>query len=338
MDAKVITKEKLVELLDQFIRDYEVLAPVRQGDAVVFGQIQRGSDAALDVKRTTMSPKGAFFPQEEVLFIFDGVEAQVPTESGARVLFGVRPCDGRSLTVLDKVFDTAEYPTVYYGNQRERTFVVGVGCNQPPDTCFCTALGGEPFGKAGLDVLLSDLGDRYLVEALTEKGERLLEDSALLQDASEEDIKEGKILAREAREKLNVDLHIEELKAKLGGMFEDPIWAEISMSCLGCGACTYVCPTCHCFDIVDELVEVGGNSGRRVRVWDSCQYPLFTHHASGHNPRPSHRERMRQRIMHKFSYYVNNFGVIACVGCARCLTSCPVNLDIREVLLTLAER
>lgn len=338
MHHQVIAKERLCELLEQFIQDYEVLAPVRRGNTVVFGQIRSASDAALDLPKATMSPKGAFFPQEQVLFIFDGTEAEIPTESGLRVLFGLRPCDGRSLTVLDKVFNTAEYPTVYYGSQRERTFVVGIGCSQPPETCFCTALGGDPFGKEGLDVLLSDLGDRYLVEVLSEKGERLLENSSLLQDASEQDLEEAARHAEQARGLVGGDLPIEKLVARLGEMFEDAVWSEVSATCLGCGACTYVCPTCHCFDIVDELDEAGGKSGRRVRIWDSCQYPLFTHHASGHNPRPSGRERMRQRIMHKFNYYVNNFGVIACVGCARCVNSCPVNLDIRQVLLTLAER
>ena len=112
-------------------------------------------------------------------------------------------------------------------------------------------------------------------------------------------------------------------------MYDDPFWDELHLKCLGCGACTYLCPTCHCFDIVDE-----GNAvrGKRVRNWDTCQFALFTHHTSGHNPRQSGKERMRQRVMHKFNYFVENQGEIACVGCGRCVRNCPVNLDIRAVI------
>ena len=338
MVPKTIAKEKLVALLDEFIKEYEVLAPSRQGDSLRYGAIKAAGEAILDADKTTMSVKDAFFPQEEVMFVFNGHEVESQPANGRRVLFGVRPCDARSLTILDKVFNTADYPTVFFGSQRERTTVVGMGCNRPPHTCFCTALGGEPFGQEGLDVLLTDLGARYLVEAFTEKGEKLLEGHSLLHDATEADVSEGEQIALEAKEQMDVHLPIEQVEAKLGDMFEDAVWSEISASCINCGACTYVCPTCHCFDIVDELDELGGTTGRRLRVWDSCQYPLFTHHASGHNPRASGRERMRQRIMHKFNYMLDNSGVIGCVGCGRCVISCPVNLDIRQVLTTLGER
>jgi len=116
--------------------------------------------------------------------------------------------------------------------------------------------------------------------------------------------------------------------------FENPIWATIHGKCLACGTCTWMCPTCHCFDISDE---VKGNDGVRIRSWDSCMFPLFTKETSGHNPRTSQKERWRQRVMHKFKYYVDNFNAIACVGCGRCVMSCPVNLDIRKVVEDIAK-
>ena len=206
MDAKVISKERIVDLLDDLIEQYEVLAPVRNGSNVLFDRISTGHEAILDSANTRTSPKAVFFPQEEVLFVFDGVEAEMPVAVGARVLFGVRPCDAQSFLVLDKVFNAAEYPTVYYGRQRERTYVVGIGCTHPRSTCFCTALEGEPFAKEGLDVLLSDIGDKYVVEVLSEKGELLLEGNALLQRATESDLCEKERIAREAREAANVNL------------------------------------------------------------------------------------------------------------------------------------
>jgi ferredoxin len=111
--------------------------------------------------------------------------------------------------------------------------------------------------------------------------------------------------------------------------FDDGRWEELTVRCLGCGSCTYLCPTCHCFDIADEARLY---KGRRIRTWDSCQFPLFTKHASGHNPRRNKKERLRQRFMHKFSYAVENTGTALCVGCGRCIAGCPVNLDIRDVI------
>ena len=123
------------------------------------------------------------------------------------------------------------------------------------------------------------------------------------------------------------------MKSKLDGIFEEEVWETITNNCLGCGACTYLCPTCHCFDITDEIN--GSGEGIRLRSWDSCQYSLFTKHASGHNPRVNKKQRMRQRIMHKFSYTVEKNEAIFCVGCGRCVHHCPVNLDIRDMLTTL---
>ena len=119
------------------------------------------------------------------------------------------------------------------------------------------------------------------------------------------------------------------LKKSLDNLFEDPLWNKLAEKCLGCGICTYLCPACHCFDILDEEA---GPDGKRIRIWDSCQFPLFTLQTSGFNPRPKVKERFRQRIMHKFSYLVDEHGVFGCSGCGRCVTACPVNLDIRQAL------
>jgi ferredoxin len=186
-----------------------------------------------------------------------------------------------------------------------------------------------------MDALLSDLGDRYLVEAITTRGEELLAASPLLADATDADLAEKQLRMDEARKALKPQVQIEGLQSKLAALFDDSVWDFLHETCLGCGLCTYACPTCHCFDIVDEAE---GGQGTRLRVWDSCQYPLFTHHASGHNPRPSGRERMRQRVMHKFHYLVENQGILGCVGCGRCIRNCPVGNDVRQVLNSIAER
>ena len=184
-----------------------------------------------------------------------------------------------------------------------------------------------------MDLLLTDLGSEYLAEFLTPKGEELLAAfGGSPAGAEAEKAKEG-IAAKSAAE---IASHIpaKEIKPILDTHFEDPFWNTLHQKCLACGTCTYLCPTCHCFDISDEVKR---NDGIRIRNWDSCMFPLFTKETSGHNPRSSQKERWRQRVMHKFRYYADNFQAIACVGCGRCVMACPVNLDIRKVVTDIAK-
>ena len=329
MDAKVVRKDRVAGLLDDLIERYEVVAPVCRNDVILFDRVISRSEAVLDFSNSRLSPKGAFLPASEVMFRYDGAQVSEPPEGPERVLFGVRPCDAQSFLLLDMVFDAAEYQDPYYVRRRRRTCVVGMGCSRPLSTCFCTQVGGGPFNEKGLDVLLSDLGDKYLVQPTTERGKELLEGNPLLEEAADSDLREKERIENEAKSRIRSTVVTEGLKEKLDGMYEDPFWDALHEKCIGCGVCAYLCPTCHCFDVLDEA---DGQGARRVRIWDSCQFSLFTRHASGHNPRPSGKERMRQRVMHKFHYFVENEGELACVGCGRCIINCPVNMDIRQVL------
>ena len=152
--------------------------------------------------------------------------------------------------------------------------------------------------------------------------------------AGEADEKQKEALATQAAEEIRSRIPAREIKPILDARFEDRFWNTLHQKCLACGTCTCLCPTCHCFDISDE---VKGDKGVRIRNWDSCMFPLFTKETSGHNPRPSQKERWRQRVMHKFRYYVDNFGAIACVGCGRCVMAYPVNLDIRKIVTDIAK-
>jgi sulfhydrogenase subunit beta (sulfur reductase) len=333
-DAKAISKDRIVSLIDELIGQYDVLAPVREDGVVRFDQITSGDQALLNFANAKLSPKDVFFPASEVMFSYEGTRVEVPSLAAKRVLFGVRPCDARSFVLLEKVFSAPDYPDVYYLGKRENTYVVGMGCNRPLRTCFCTSVGGGPFNDEGLDVLLSDTGDKYLVEAVSDRGRELLA-RADWGSAAESDLGQKEQIVRQAEARATSGAvadfaelsQAEDLQEKLRLVYEDSLWDELSQKCLGCAVCAYVCPTCHCFDVVDEGMN---DRGRRVRIWDCCQFPLFTLHASGHNPRPSGRERMRQRIMHKFRYFVENFGEIACVGCGRCIVNCPGEVKDRD--------
>ena len=334
MSNWIISKSAVTDFLDELGKSYQVFAPLKREDILVLERVGDHDQVVLDFYNTKQAPKEVFFPRSEVLFSYrDGKVIPTSLPDERRVVFGIRPCDARSAVLLDNVFDAPDYQDPYYVNRRQNTLLIGLACNKPLTTCFCTTVGGGPFSVDGLDLLWTDLGDRYLVETITERGEALTANSSCLRQATEEDTAaKAKIAA--AAEQMISGPSTEGVKETLDGMYEDPFWDESHLKCLGCGVCTYLCPTCHCFDITDET---DGSQGRRIRTWDSCMYPLFTLHASGHNPRPTRKERMRQRIMHKFSYSVQQYRRIFCVGCGRCVAQCPVNLDIRMVIKEITE-
>jgi ferredoxin len=329
MSKWTINKSDVTGFLDELHKSYQVFAPLRREDILVLERVGDQDSVVLDFYNTKQAPKEVFFPRSEVLFSYrDGEVIPTSLSDERRVVFGIRPCDARSSVLLDQVFDAPDFQDPYYVNRRQNTLLIGLACNKPLSTCFCTTVGGGPFSVDGLDLLWTDLGDRYLVETITERGEVLTASSSLLRQATEEDTAAKAEIATAAEQMISGP-STEGVKEKLDGIYEDAYWDEAHLKCLGCGVCTYLCPTCHCFDIVDEGRH---GRGRRVRNWDTCQFSLFTHHTSGHNPRPTGKERMRQRVMHKFNYFVANFDDIACVGCGRCVRECPVNLDIRAVI------
>ena len=340
MEHKVLDKKDLTAFLSGLSRSHRLVAPVKRSKVVEFETVKSAEDVYLDAWNTKVPPKRLFFPSTEVLFHFSGsvdgiTVTREPLPEESTVIFGVRPCDAKSFTLLDKVFKGEEYRDPYYAARREKTIMMGLVCKYPRATCFCTSVGGSPSGTEGMDVLLTDLGDRYYVQPVTEKGAKLIEGNPFVKPASEEDAEKKQSSWKNSERSMSSKIRLAVAQKKLEGMFDDPFWDAVSEKCLGCAVCTYLCPTCHCFDIVDEATD---RRGRRVRNWDSCMFPIFTLQASGHNPRRSGKERMRQRLMHKLNYFVANYGVPACVGCGRCIMECPVNLDVREVIESIASR
>lgn len=337
MKTKILAKKSVAQFLDGLLEEYEVFAPVKGDSLVVFGRIHSAKEAFLDYVDSKKPPKEMLFPQAEILFTYvspdslGDIESPPPTER-PRLLFGARPCDARNFLLLDKVFDGEEYKDLYYLDRKDALVVVGIGCVLPRPTCFCTSVGGGPFSSEGSDILLIDIGDEYLVQVGSDQGAKLLEGRGL-KDAGKHKLSLMKRAIRDAEASMSSKVEIDGLEEKLGKIYDDPVWTPLTEKCLSCGVCTYLCPTCHCFDIVDET---GDSTGKRIRIWDTCQFPLFTLQASGVNPRPTNKERLRQRFMHKFKYFVDNYGQIGCVGCGRCIKECPVNVDIRQVLTTLS--
>ena len=330
---KTIKKKDLMSFLGTLKKQYNVLVPIRKDGDVRFSEFDSGADILWDYRNTKISPKEIFFPQTEMLYEFSGqeiVENELPTPN--YLIFGIRPCDAQAFSLLDKLFGGDDFRDTCYLKRREQATIISLACRRPQITCFCASVKGKPDNEEGSDIILFDLDESILVKPVTEKGEKFAESfSKWCQEAKQSEIEEKDKLMDLSLKKVRSQVNVENIKEKLDKSFDAAFWNELHQKCLGCGICTYLCPTCHCFDITDEVRNA---RGKRLRCWDSCMFPLFTLHASGHNPRPSYKERMRQRIMHKFSYCPENFEEIFCVGCGRCIRDCPVNLDIREVLKT----
>lgn len=333
-----IPGRQVPRLLDALLGGHVVFAPVRHGRIVAFEPIASGSDAVLGCSNSTVSPRHVLLPRMETLLTScsgDAYARECTCPDSPVVLFGSRPCDARALTLLDRILSGGANRDVYYQRRRDLLTIVSIGCARPLETCFCTAMGGGPFSTDGSDILLEECEGSFLVHVVTERG-RALASKLGVCDAGR---RPGGATAAAEEETghpaapTGIDPGM--LKGSLDASFDDPVWRAISERCIGCGICSYVCPSCHCFDIVDE--EAGGSACRK-RVWDSCQFASFTEQASGFNPRPTGASRYRQRIMHKFSYCIDDYGMAGCVGCGRCVTECPVNLDIREVLKAFAAR
>jgi len=332
MECHILSKDKVKDFLNA-LGNYELVAPLTRNGVTAFEPIANPQEAELDLINQPHPPKRFIFPQTEVLLTFDKAnKAKEPkTRAGQKqqIIFGIRPCDARSFSILDPVFEK-DYPDPYYLNKRESTILIGIQCSQPYPNCFCTSVGGDPSSSEGLDLLLFDLGESYLLEVITPKGEQLTkETSSVLSAPSADQEKEKDKIQAEAREKIQRNIEIQAIPEKIKEHFDHTIWKELAEKCISCGICTYTCPTCYCFDIQDERIK---GKGARVRIWDSCMFSEYTLHASGHNPRPTRAERLRNRIHHKFKQNIELYGVPGCVGCGRCITLCPANEDLIENL------
>lgn len=330
---KKISLASLPEFFKTLTNDYTVIAPVESADKVDFGVWSEDSTLRLDVLKTLKSAKGVFFPQVEdmVRFHMQGknIDVQpVDVMNEDFVVFGVRACDAKSFEILDRVF-LADPVDPFYAARREHGTVVTLACNEPEESCFCSNFDIDAADPAG-DVTAWIKGDEIIFRANTDKGEKLV---ASLDDTNDS-VEELQNSIREIIKKLplaNLDLtgfDGEHLMEK----FDDPKWKELSAGCLGCGTCTFVCPTCQCYDVRDFKTKDGI---QRYRCWDSCMYSDFTLMAHGTN-RPTQVERFRQRFMHKLVYFPsNNDGIYSCVGCGRCLEKCPQGVNIVKVIKAL---
>lgn len=354
---KFIANADLGAWLGELAASMRVVAPRAEAGAVVY----RDYDAAKGLelaRKPTESAKHVLFPRSEGLFGFAYKRAPFavpelgetvddtgeirpklvlskPEEPRPTVVFGMLGCDAGGVTTFDPIFGGDKYKDVYYLKRRENTVLIVRACADVLSTCFCSWVGGSPADRRNGDVLATETGGGWLLEPLTERAGKVM-GSALLKDAPDGADKKAAEIHAAARKDMGEAPDLTGSDEALFGLFDDKeFWRAESASCLACGICTYLCPTCHCFSITDETA---GASGVRLRSWDTCMASLYTLEASGHNPRSQKAARLRNRVGHKFAYFLrNNDGIISCCGCGRCIKSCPSSVDIRRIVLNALE-
>jgi len=333
-----INKPQFLDFLNRLKDSFDIYGPSKtQKGFYDWTPIEQIDEFKIGDGIPKSSIKTFLFPQPETLFEFStnskdpaAYRLKEPDVKGKKtILFGVRPCDARSI-----VLNSMPYvEDVYFQKRLEQIFVFGLLCKEGCSTCFCNWVGGSPVGTDGMDVAAIDLENVYVLRAVSQKGEELLENAGLSEAKKEEKEAFNELVEKSSRQTQKDTSNI--LKSKdLFDLYNAPFWQELSDACINCGTCTFLCPTCYCFDIQDEVLK---GKGRRIRYWDSCMFPLFTLHASGHNPRGDKLKRVRNRFMHKLKYFPDRFGPISCVGCGRCIKECPVSIDIRQVLRQMLE-
>ncbi len=335
-------KNQLRPWLKSLQTTHRVLAPTHEDNAILFRPLSESKDIELTHLPTT-SPKEAVFPACETLMHYSYIkDAEHPDRTVLKIdedlpgpsslptlVFGVRPCDVRGLEVFDKVYAAGKRPDAYYVKRRENTVLAALACVNPASGCFCNWTGGDPANTAGADYLFTPVENGFVVDVLTDRAGDLM-GKGFFEKSSKQHIAEAASAKDAARTALGNTPELADMPIILAGLFDDlDFWNEASAQCVSCGACAYLCPSCYCFSITDEA---RGNQGKRIRTWDNCMSYNFTLEGSGHNPRPTKAHRYRNRVGHKFAYYPEIHGEFACVGCGRCIRSCPASMDIRDVL------
>jgi formate hydrogenlyase subunit 6/NADH:ubiquinone oxidoreductase subunit I len=330
-----LTRAELTEWLAGLTREGKrLVAPVEDAAGLrCFKIVDSVDQVSFAAGKTRWSPKEFLFPKTETLFSYavTGNDVKIerpPADETEQVIVGVRPCDAAGLARLDGVFlRQSQAPDAHYAGHRNRSTIVSITCESAEPECFCTAVGVGPAAEDGSDVQLVATPNGWIVRPITAKGEALTTSLSSRPVPSSDEWAKAQATAAGVAASLKQNPIAHEWAAVLEKSFDQPLWQAVGQNCLGCSICSYVCPSCSCFDVQDS-----GNAwcGDRCRSWDSCTFGLFTRHGSGHNPRGNQPARFRQRVLHKFSYFPETHdGQFMCVGCGRCVALCPVGMNIQ---------
>ena len=332
----LISQAELEAWLDGISNARTLIAPRRVSGILLYRPVENSraiawhnqSSGSIHTERPVLSVKEFFFPPTERLFTINKTGQEIYLEETfpdwETVIFGVRPCDAHGVELLDALFLDTNPVDIFYARRRRNTTLIGLACREIGPACFCTSVGGAPDDAHSVDIMLYETHGDYLVESMTEKGRFLIPGGEWKEttDRHQKSAYAGQFSVPD--------------NGKWPEHFKDDYWTKISERCLSCRACAYICPTCRCFAVRDELVKKG--EFERIRCWDSCAGENYRRVAGGHKPRSEKGERLRNRFYCKFYYYPEQYGLgtdSACTGCGRCIEVCPAGVDITEVLMDL---
>lgn len=322
----LLKQEHLQQALERLADAALLLTPQVSDGVGKFAPHRPGCDTALAEVNMLLPPKDALFPPTEKLYGYqesaDGLTIDEQRQEQRQIIFGIRPCDVYSINCMDKVFLENGYVDSFYARKRAQITLIAITCAKAAPTCFCDSMGIDPNNAPLADVELNPLPGGWRVTAHSGQGREVLQlwGGLLTTAAAEEE---------SARCACSLRVDTAGLAEKLPLLFGHPLWQNLARPCLSCGICAYLCPTCHCFDIT---AESRGRQGAQFRCWDSCMFPEYTVMAGGHNPRPNPGERLANRFLHKLAYFQQRYGQTLCTGCGRCLSKCPVNIQITELI------
>ncbi len=333
----VVTSE-LKPFLDAIAEDMELYVPKMYGTHYVYN---RYDTAAKTVEfnniRACTPVKEFLFPMRELAAVYP--EPVEPKEIKPFAVFGLKYCDIRSIEILDRVFTETDFEDSLYIERRDKMFIISSDCTDPAESCFCNVMGGKPFAQTGFDLNVSQVNDKYVIDIGSDKGKEFIEKhNDIFSEAKADIIAERDKIRSETQkqleqnnEDLKFDSSVNEIVEKSHDSF---VYDEEAKTCVECQACTRVCPTCHCFYLYDNKQK---DYFTKMKMWDSCMRIAYAEVAGGANPRKALGERLRHRFMHKFSYFLERYGIEMCVGCGRCVDGEAGEVDIRKVLKKLNE-
>ena len=335
-DFKYITNENLVKFLDILKKDYQTFVPVKKDDQRFFKKYTGYTDDIVIGEVRPFEPLKAFFTRARELVAEDFSNEVPHSEEKPFAIIGVKACDLKGMKIQDHVFKDHDYSDSQYMRMREENLIISADCTCAIETCFCTALGVKPYPVEDFDINLSEVDGGFVSEAGSEKGRQIMDKHALMfQEANDKflarrDSGRDKVLGEvEANVRENEVPGEETFAGIIEKNFESGIWDDEAKTCVECGACTIICPTCHCFLLYDQK---NAEKMARLKVWDSCMFKDYARVAGGANPRSRLWMRLRNRFEKKFDFFPKVAEIYACTGCGRCISACPAKIDIRKVL------
>jgi len=336
---KAVFVNELKPFLDAVAGEMEIYVPKKAGEHFVFNRYDASAKVPVEFNniRACTPVKEFLFPLCELAAVFP--ESFKPRDIKPFAVFGLKDCNLRSLECLDKVFLEEEFRDPFYVARREKMFVISSDCFEPGESCFCNVMDGKPFAQSGFDLNVSQVKDGFIIEVGSQKGKDFIEKHPeLFTDVP------GALLAERDKNRTQVQKQLEQNNADL--KFDVPIkeimesgqdsdvWDVEAKNCVECQACTRVCPTCHCFYLYDTKQR---DYFSKMKMWDSCMRCAYAAVAGGANPRKMLGDRLKHRLMHKFVYFLDRYGINMCVGCGRCVDADAGGIDIRAILKKLYE-